>query len=552
MLQSLKIQNYALIDEIYITFYPGFITITGETGAGKSILIGALSLILGNRADTSVLKDESRKCVVEATFHISNYRIKEIFEKHDLDYEEETIIRREISSKGKSRAFVNDTPVNIKMLKELGDHIVDIHSQHQNLILKDNVFQLDVVDSYAHNEALLNDYQNKYKEYKELQKQYNNLKEKAEQASADYDYYRFQFDQLEKANLRDGEQEELESELETLNHAEEIKHNLSSASYLLNNEEASIISQAREAGDSLRKIVDYYPKVKEISERLESTYIELQDLSHEIDMLNENVEHDPGRAEYIQQRLDDIYSLQHKHRVSTEKELIDIKEDLGKKLEEINNYDFHLEELEKALKSKGEELSAAAGKLSESRKKSIPPIEKKITSMLKELGIPNASFKIQRTNLETFNEYGLDHVKFLFSANKNVDLEDISRVASGGELSRLMLSLKSTIAETKALPTIIFDEIDSGTSGDIADKMGTIMKEMARNMQVLNITHLPQIASKGDYHYMVYKYDDNESTHTHIKQLEGDERIQEIAKMLSGEELTDTALQNAREFLGKS
>lgn len=552
MLQSLKIQNYALIDEIYITFYPGFITITGETGAGKSILIGALSLILGNRADTSVLKDESRKCVVEATFHISNYRIKEIFEKHDLDYEEETIIRREISSKGKSRAFVNDTPVNIKMLKELGDHIVDIHSQHQNLILKDNVFQLDVVDSYAHNEALLNDYQNKYKEYKELQKQYNNLKEKAEQASADYDYYRFQFDQLEKANLRDGEQEELESELETLNHAEEIKHNLSSASYLLNNEEASIISQAREAGDSLRKIVDYYPKVKEISERLESTYIELQDLSHEIDMLNENVEHDPGRAEYIQQRLDDIYSLQHKHRVSTEKELIDIKEDLGKKLEEINNYDFHLEELEKALKSKGEELSAAAGKLSESRKKSIPPIEKKITSMLKELGIPNASFKIQRTNLETFNEYGLDHVKFLFSANKNVDLEDISRVASGGELSRLMLSLKSTIAETKALPTIIFDEIDSGTSGDIADKMGTIMKEMARNMQVLNITHLPQIASKGDYHYMVYKYDDHESTHTHIKQLEGDERIQEIAKMLSGEELTDTALQNAREFLGKS
>lgn len=552
MLQSLKIQNYALIDEIYITFYPGFITITGETGAGKSILIGALSLILGNRADTSVLKDESRKCVVEATFHISNYRIKEIFEKHDLDYEEETIIRREISSKGKSRAFVNDTPVNIKMLKELGDHIVDIHSQHQNLILKDNVFQLDVVDSYAHNEALLNDYQNKYKEYKELQKQYNNLKEKAEQASADYDYYRFQFDQLEKANLRDGEQEELESELETLNHAEEIKHNLSSASYLLNNEEASIISQAREAGDSLRKIVDYYPKVKEISERLESTYIELQDLSHEIDMLNENVEHDPARAEYIQQRLDDIYSLQHKHRVSTEKELIDIKEDLGKKLEEINNYDFHLEELEKALKSKGEELSAAAGKLSESRKKSIPPIEKKITSMLKELGIPNASFKIQRTNLETFNEYGLDHVKFLFSANKNVDLEDISRVASGGELSRLMLSLKSTIAETKALPTIIFDEIDSGTSGDIADKMGTIMKEMARNMQVLNITHLPQIASKGDYHYMVYKYDDNESTHTHIKQLEGDERIQEIAKMLSGEELTDTALQNAREFLGKS
>ncbi|MBS3776192.1 MAG: DNA repair protein RecN [Bacteroidales bacterium] len=552
MLQSLKIQNYALIDEIHITFYPGFITITGETGAGKSILIGALSLILGNRADTSVLKDDSRKCVVEATFHIINSRIKEIFEKHDLDYEEETIIRREISSKGKSRAFVNDTPVNIRMLKELGDQLVDIHSQHQNLILKDNVFQLDVVDSYAHNEALLHDYQNKYKEYKELQKQYNNLKEKAEQASADYDYYRFQFDQLEKANVKEGEQEELESELETLNHAEEIKFNLTNASYLLNNEESSVISQLREAGDSLRKIVDYYSRVKDISERLESTYIEVQDLSQEIDMLNENVEHDPSRVEYIRQRLDDIYSLQHKHRVSTEKELIGIRDDLEKKLEEINNYDFHLEDLEKKLESKRKELAGLAEKLSESRKKSIPAIEKKITSMLKELGIPNASFKIQRTDLEAFNEYGLDHVKFLFSANKNVELEEISRVASGGELSRLMLSLKSTIAENKALPTIIFDEIDSGTSGDIADKMGTIMKEMSGNMQVVNITHLPQIASKGDYHYMVYKYDDNESTHTHIKQLSGDERIKEIAKMLSGEELTDTALQNAREFLGNS
>ena len=552
MLQSLKIQNYALIDEIRIGFYPGFLTITGETGAGKSILIGALSLILGNRADTSVLKDETRKCVVEATFYITNPRIKAIFDKHDLDYDEETIIRREISSKGKSRAFVNDTPVNIKMLKELGDQLVDIHSQHQNLILKDNVFQLDVVDSYARNGEMLNDYYSKYREYKNIQKQYRELKEKSEQASADYDYYRFQFDQLEKTGLREGEQEELENELETLNHSEEIKYNLSNASYLLNNEESSVISQVREAGDNLRKIVDYYSKVKEISERMESIYIELQDLSNEIEMLNENVEHDPDRVEYIRQRLDDIYSLEHKHRVSTEKELIDIKEDLGKKLEEIDNYDFHLEELEKQLESKRKELSAAAKQLSESRKKNIPAIEEKITSMLKELGIPNASFKIQRTDLAEFNEYGLDHVKFLFSANKNVELEDIAKVASGGELSRLMLSLKSTIAETKALPTIIFDEIDSGTSGDIADKMGTIMKEMSGNMQILNITHLPQIASKGDYHYMVYKYDDNESTHTYIKQLQGDERIKEIAKMLSGEELTDTALQNAREFLGKS
>ncbi|MFW6100749.1 MAG: DNA repair protein RecN, partial [Bacteroidota bacterium] len=408
MLQSLKIQNYALIDEIHIDFYPGFLTITGETGAGKSILIGALSLILGHRADTSVLKDDTRKCVVEATFNITNPLIKEIFDKHDLDFEEETIIRREISSKGKSRAFVNDTPVNIKMLKELGDQLVDIHSQHQNLILKDNVFQLDVVDSYARNGELLNVYYDKYREYKELQRQYHNLKDKSEQASADYDYYRFQYDQLEKAGLKEGEQEELENELETLNHAEEIKYNLSRAAYLLNNEESSIISQTREAGDCLRKIVDFYSRVKEISDRLESTYIELQDLSNEIEMLNEHVEHDPGRVKYIRQRLDELYALLHKHRVSTERELIDIKENMGKKLEEIDNYDFHLEELEKALKSKRKELSEAARKLSESRKKHIPAIEKKITSMLKELGIPHASFKIQRTDLKEFNEYGLD------------------------------------------------------------------------------------------------------------------------------------------------
>jgi DNA repair protein RecN (Recombination protein N) len=549
MLQSLKIQNYALIDEIYIEFYPGFLTITGETGAGKSILIGALSLILGNRADTNVLKDETRKCVVEVSFKLKNSRIKEIFTKYDLDFDQEIIIRREINSKGKSRAFVNDTPVNVKVLKELGDHLVDIHSQHQNLILRDNVFQLNVVDSYANHEALLSKYHNQYREFRTIQNHYKELHARSEQAGSDYDYYQFQYNQLEKVNLQDGEQEELESELETLHHAEEIKSNLSHASHLLNNEEASILSQVREACDCLRKIVDFFPKVKEISERLESSHVELQDLSNEMEVLNENVAHDPNRIELIRQRLDEIYSLEHKHHVASENELISIKNELGNKLEEIDQYDFRLEELEKELEDKRRQLNASANSLSESRKKSIPAIEKRITSMLREVGIPHAAFKIRRTDLEDFNEYGRDHVRFLFSANKNVELEDIARVASGGEVSRLMLSLKSTLAETKAVPTIIFDEIDSGTSGEIADRVGNIMKTMAENMQILNITHLPQIASKGDYHYKVYKKDDHQSTHTYIKQLNSGERIEEIAKMLSGEELTETALRNAREFL---
>ena len=552
MLQSLKIQNYALIDHIHIQFAPGFITITGETGAGKSILIGALSLILGNRADTSVLKDNGKKCVVEAAFDIENYGLKYIFERHDLDYEPESIIRREINNKGKSRAFVNDTPVNIKVLKELGEHLVDIHSQHQNLVLKDNHFQLDVVDSYAANSERLKTYQEKYREYRKREEEYNNLKSQSEKASSDLDYYQFQYEQLEKAKLDPDEQQEMESELETLNHAEEIKQNLAGASHLLSGEETSIVTRLREAGDYIKKIIDFYPKAKEVSERLESSYIELQDLSNEIEVMSENVDHDPQRMEYIRERLDEIYSLQHKHHVSSVGELIEIRDDLQQKLEEINSYDFRLEELEKELKQKREALKRQADALSESRKKAIPDIQERITSMLQQLGIPNAAFEIKRTDLEDFGNQGQDHVQFLFSANKNVALEDISKVASGGELSRLMLSLKSLIAETKSLPTIIFDEIDSGTSGDIAGKMGAIMKGMSGNMQVINITHLPQIASKGDYHYLVYKHDDNETTHTNIKQLEQQERIREIAKMLSGEELTDTALQNAREFLQKS
>ncbi|MFO8234174.1 MAG: DNA repair protein RecN [Bacteroidales bacterium] len=552
MFQSLKIQNYALIDHVDIKFDTGFITITGETGAGKSILIGALSLILGNRADTSLLKDEKRKCIVEASFNVEKYNLQHIFEYHDLDYDKETIIRREINSNGKSRAFVNDTPVNIKVLKDLGNYLVDIHSQHQNLILKDNTFHLNVIDAYADQKELIKNYKDLYTEFRKTEKEYHQLKSKAEQSKADLDYYQFQYDQLEKANLSEEEQEELENELEILNHAEEIKYNLSRALHLLTNDEGSVLTQMREADDSLKKIVDFFPKVKKLSERVESSYIEIQDIANELDVLNQDIEYDPQRLEFIQERLDEIYSLQHKHHVNTVSELIKIKKDLEKQIEEIDSMDFRLEEINNELEERKEQLTQLSDKLSESRKKVIPSIEQHITNMLVELGIPNATFNVGYENTEEFTPNGRDRIQFLFSANKNFSPEDISKVASGGELSRVMLSLKSLIAESTSLPTIIFDEIDSGTSGEIADKMGTIMKKMSRRIQVLNITHLPQIASKGDSQYLVYKEDHEDKTHTNIRKLNNEERIKEIAKMLSGEQLTDTALQNAKEFLKTS
>jgi DNA repair protein RecN (Recombination protein N) len=552
MLQRLKIKNYALIDNIDIDFYPGFLTITGETGAGKSILIGALSLILGNRADTSMLKNSSDKCVIEAHFLIKQYKLNGFFEKNDIDYDDETIIRREINNKGKSRAFVNDTPVNVKLLKEIGESLVDIHSQHHNLFLQDNIFQLNVIDAYSSTKGLLEDYQRHYKTYKELQSKYRERKELAEKNKNDLDYYQYQFEMLEKLNLVEGEQDELENESDTLNHTEDIKYNLASAHQLLNNEEVSILSQLKEAVDNIKKIVDYFPKVKDVNARLDSVYIELQDLAGEIEMMNESVEYDPERLEFIRQRLDDIYDLEHKHNVSTVEELIKVKQDLEKKIDGINNADFELEELLKELNNEEEKLEKLAAGLTNKRKQNFTPLKKRITSMLKDLGIPNATFEIIHETTKEYKPYGKDNIQFLFSANKNVPPENISKVASGGELSRLMLTLKALIAEKTALPTIIFDEIDSGTSGDIADKMGTIMEQMANNMQVINITHLPQIASKGHHHYLVYKSDEKDTTYTDIAELNDDQRLKEIAKMLSGEQLTDTSLQHAKEFLGRS
>jgi DNA repair protein RecN (Recombination protein N) len=551
MLQSIYIQNYALINELEIDFNKGLNIITGETGAGKSILLGALSLILGQRADTSVLKDKSRKCFVEAKFQIKQYHIKEFFKHNDLDYESPTTIRREINDNGKSRAFINDTPVNLAVLKDLSNKLIDIHSQHESLLLGDDHFQLSLVDSFANHSDLLDNYRNKFEEYNILTSEYKKLLNNAEKAKSDLDYFQFQFEQIETLKLIEGEQDEMEAELEQLNHAEEIKLNLTNSDQLLSGEEVSIISNIKQTKSAIESISKYIKEGESLVKRIDSVYIELQDVNNEIEKLNEKIEHDPVRIEFIRGRLDTIYSQQQKHKVSTVKELITIKDELQQKIDRITSYDFETEKIKKEIDSLNNELLSLSNSISENRKNIIPKIESKVIEILQQLGIPNANFKVEQVPSEEFLTTGKEFIKFLFSANKNVALEELSKVASGGEISRLMISIKSLIVETITLPTIIFDEIDTGTSGEIADKMGSIIKRMSENMQVINITHLPQIASKGDFHYLVYKKDNHETTNTYIKLLSKDERITEIAKMLSGEALTDAAIQNARVLLSK-
>ncbi len=550
MLQSLNVHNYALINELTIDFNKGLNIITGETGAGKSILMGALSLILGQRADTSVLKDKTGKCFVEAKFNIKPYRLKSFFDENDLDYDDLTIIRREIADNGKSRAFINDTPVNLSVLKDLSTHLVDIHSQHESLLLGDENFQMALVDSYAGHDALLHQYYGRYEEYHQVKSEYIRLNNNAEKAKSDLDYLQFQYDQLEALKLNDGEQEELEEELEKLNHAEEIKLNLSKSYQLLNEEELSVILNLKEAKNALSTISKFLKESEDLTERIESAYIELQDISNEIEQLNESIEYDPERIEFIRERLDQIYALQQKHKVASIGELLQIKTDLETQIENINSYDFKTDELKKQLELKKNELTQLARQISENREQIIPDLEQKITRTLVLLGMPNAAFKIKQIPVDDFLPTGNEIIKFMFSANKNVMPEEIEKVASGGEISRLMLSLKSILVENKTLPTIIFDEIDAGTSGEIADKMGIIIKQMSARMQVINITHLPQIASKADFHYLVYKKDNHQTTNTYIKLLEKEEQVNEIAKMLSGKELTDAAIENAKVLLG--
>jgi DNA repair protein RecN (Recombination protein N) len=549
MLVSLQVKNYALIKELKIGFNSGFSIITGETGAGKSILLGALSLLLGQRADTTVLMDKQKKCVVEGIFDIKDYVLQPYFTENDIDYEDNTIIRREIIPGGKSRAFINDTPVSLNQLRELGLKLVDIHSQHENLNLGKNLFQLMVIDTVAQNGKLLKQYTKLYGEYQNSQKELGELIERAKQEQADLDYFSFQYQQLDEAKLQPGELNVLEAESNTLTHAEEIKFNLLKASDLVSGEGITILGLLKDAIETIDKLSGFFPRTQDLRGRLDSVYIELKDIASECEVMGESVDIDPGRLQFVQERLDQLNSLMHKHSASTVEELIKLKDDLQQKVREISSFDDQISKLRKIVNEQQEKLNKLTEELSGRRQAVISKVEDIVISILKQVGIPNARFSVLHSRLEDFTPLGTDKVEFLFSANKQAAKQDIGKIASGGELSRLMLAIKSLISSSLELPTIIFDEVDAGVSGEIAEKVGLIMKSMSENMQVINITHLPQVAAKGDYHYLVYKYDQDKESITDIKLLESEERVLELAKMLSGEELTEAAISNARELL---
>ena len=550
MLTNIKIRNYALIKELDIDFSRGFTIITGETGAGKSILLGALSLILGQRADTSSLKNKEKKCVVEGTFKLHDNSLQDFFKQNELDYDNsELIIRREISSAGKSRAFINDTPVNLKLMRQLSLNLIDIHSQHQNLELGEHLFQLKVLDTCAGHHELLSKYKSKFNSYKKLCKELEDLQEKAEKASSDTDYFQFQFDQLDEAGLIENEQEELEKELETITHAEEIKSNLSGISNLLNGEGSNTLTAIREGMSMLSKLTEVFEPATQLHSRLESSYYELQDIAEEAEREGEAVEFNPTRQQILNERLDLIYSLQQKHRVDSVSDLIEIKDKLEKQLSENASFDDEIEKLQIRISKEKEQLEKTAAQISRNRKKNIVSTQQRVIEILVSLGMPNTQFQIELEPVEQLTPTGKDRVKFLFSANKSMQLEEIAKVASGGEMSRLMLAIKAILSDSLTIPTIIFDEIDTGISGEIAARMGGILKQMAQTMQVINITHLPQIAASGNQHLFVYKHDQAEETVTNIRLLTHDERVLEIAKMLSGETPTEAALNNAMELL---
>ncbi len=549
MLKTLSISNYVLIDKIELSLNDGFTVITGETGAGKSIMLGALSLILGNRSDVSVLLDKSKKCIVEAEFVVTGYGLEQLFEDNDVDYEENTIIRREVLPTGKSRAFINDTPVNLSFLKNITSKFIDIHSQHQNLLLGDKNFQLMVVDTVFGDSSQIADYSKLYKSHSEINKQIEILVEENDRQKADYDYIQFQYDQLSEANLREDELPALEKELQQMTHAEEIKMSLSGVHELLNGEHHPALSALKEAKGVLEKVVSYFPDASEMAKRIDVAFIDLTDLADDVMRKAESVEYDPQAITIKQERLDLLYGLMHKHRVSDCEELIKLRDEYEERLEKFESFDAELETLKKKKDKVEKKLLKAADLLTRSRRSVFDVITQTILKQLLELGMEHARFEIQHKLLDQPSPNGQDEILFMFSANKNGDLAPLDKVASGGEMSRVMLSIKALLSTSKGLPTIIFDEIDAGVSGEVADRMGRIMGEIAETIQVIAITHLPQIAVKGKHHLKVFKTDDEHQTSSNIIELGGDERIIEIAKMLSGADLSDAALNNARALL---
>ena len=549
MLTQLSIKNYALINELKIDFSSGLSIITGETGAGKSILLGALGLVLGNRADSSTLKDNSKKCLVEAKVSIANYNLREFFEEVDLDYEDHTIIRREILPSGKSRAFVNDTPVNLSILNDLRSNLIDVHSQHQTLSLSDTNFQFSVIDALAKNASKIESYKKGLIKLKNLKKQLEDLKTSQREANQQHDYNLHLFNELNDANLEIDEQEILEEKLEKLNNIEDIKINLSEALEISINEEIGLQTLLNTLENRLSKISSFSKEYKDLSDRITSVKIELDDIVSELEDENENVEFNPNEAEELNDRLQLIYNLQKKHYVNSNKELLEILEELSNKIIAVESSEEVINQKESEIKEVEQKLNDLAEKISKARQKVIPSLQSALQSLLSDLGMQNARFSIKVNLKDSYFSNGKDELQFLFSANKGGSFGELKKVASGGELSRIMLVIKKILSENISLPTIIFDEIDTGVSGEISNKIATIMQQMSKQMQVITITHLPQIAAKGNNHYKVYKEDINNTTTTNLRLLNPDERIVEIAEMLSGKEFSETAITHAKELL---
>ena len=551
MISNLYISNYALIKELNISFNNGFTTITGETGAGKSILLGALSLILGDRADSQVLQDNAKKCIVEAEFVISSYKLKSFFEKNDLDYQPETVIRREINPAGRSRAFINDTPVTLNQLKALSNQLVDVHSQHQTLLLNKHNFQLKVVDAFAEHEGLLITYIDHYNNWKEKQKIYNKLLSQASTKQLDIDYKQFLLTELEQLKLNDGnELSNLEEELKLLENAEEIQQKLQNTTHIIDLSDYSILGQLQEVKILLQSISSNHDLIRELSERVESTYIEIKDVLTDIESLVEGIEHNPERLSILSDRVSLINKLLQKHQLVHPEQLISLQKQLNQELNNIQSTGEQLEKLQKEVAESYKISCDLAVKISQKRAAVIPEIEKEICLLLSTLGLPDACIQINQHPSEEIHINGKEEIVFYFSANKGANLQEIAKVVSGGELSRLMLCIKYLMANKTQLPTIIFDEIDSGVSGEIAHKMGVLMQQMSINMQVIGITHLPQVAAKGDEQLLVKKDNTQEVAETKLSKLDKRERVQELAKMLSGSEVTSTAISNAEELLG--
>ncbi|MFC7358566.1 DNA repair protein RecN [Jejudonia soesokkakensis] len=549
MITFLSIKNYALIEDIRVDLNAGMTIITGETGAGKSILLGALSLLLGKRADISSVKDASKKCIIEAEFSLGGYQLESIFAENDLDYESDTIVRREILPSGKSRAFVNDTPVSVAQLQALGIHLVDIHSQHETLALTDTAYQMEVVDALAGNKLLLQEYSTQWRNFLKASERLSALKNQKAEATKELDFNTFLHTELTEANLKGTDQEALEETYEQLTNAEEITETLSQVAQLLSEDQIGTLQTSKEARQSLGKLRTYSKQFEELWERINSVIIELEDIESSVETVAETMEADPKEIAVLNEKLQTLYTLQKKHNVATVEELLEIEARLSEKIEVTLHIDSEIEKLEKEVASEKEKTRTTGKKIEESRAIAIPKLKQQLETILGELGLPNARFQFDLKPSETFRKNGINDLELLFTANKGLAFGSLKKVASGGEMSRIMLAVKAVLSRYKKLPTIIFDEIDTGVSGEIAHKMAEIMSEMSATMQLLSITHLPQIAAKGEHHLKIYKEDVNEATQTRLQTLNEEQRIVEIAQMIGGKNVSDAAIANAKELL---